>query len=74
LSRQASAERAWVAISRFFDNCKKKIAGSSGVPKFQKDNRSVEYKTQSWKLADDAKGTLRARKSITFTDKKGIGS
>jgi putative transposase len=66
MSRQASAERAWAAISRFFDNCKKKVAGKKGFPQFQKDNRSIEYKTQSWKLADD-------RKSITFTDKKGIG-
>jgi putative transposase len=66
MSRQASAERAWAAISRFFDNCKQKVAGKKGYPKFQKDNRSVEYKTQSWKLADD-------RKSITFTDKLGIG-
>jgi putative transposase len=82
MSRQASAERAWAAISRFFDNCKKrrtsdgfpvhegatrqKISGKKGFPSFQKDNRSVEYKTQSWKLADN-------RKSITFTDKHGIG-
>jgi putative transposase len=66
MSRQASAERAWAAISRFFDNCKKKVAGKKGFPQFQKDNRSIEYKTQSWKLADD-------RKSITFTDKNGIG-
>lgn len=66
MSRQASAERAWSAISRFYDNCKKKVAGKKGFPQFQKNNRSVEYKTQSWKLADD-------RKSITFTDKNGIG-
>jgi putative transposase len=66
MSRQASAERAWAAITRFYDNCKKKVIGKKGFPKFQKDNRSVEYKTQSWKLADD-------RKSITFTDKNGIG-
>jgi putative transposase len=66
MSRQASAERAWAAISRFYDNCKKKVVGKKGFPKFQKDNRSIEYKTQSWKLADD-------RKSITFTDKNGIG-
>jgi putative transposase len=66
MSRQASAERAWAAISRFFDNCKRKVAGKKGYPKFQKDNRSVEYKTQSWKLSDD-------RKSIIFTDKNGIG-
>jgi hypothetical protein len=37
-----------------------------GYPKFQKDNRSVEYKASGWKLAED-------RKSITFTDKNGVG-
>jgi putative transposase len=66
MSRQASAERAWAAISRFYDNCKKQVPGKKGFPSFQKDNRSVEYKTQSWKLAND-------RKAITFTDKNGIG-
>lgn len=67
MARQASAERAWAAISRFYDNVKKGIKGKKvGFPKFQKDCRSVEYKTNSWKLAND-------RKSITFTDKCGIG-
>jgi putative transposase len=66
MARQASAERAWSAISRFFENCKKQIPGLKGYPQFQKDNRSVEYKTSGWKLADD-------RKTITFTDKKNIG-
>jgi putative transposase len=65
-ARQASAERAWIAISRFYDNCKKKIVGKKGFPQFQKDNRSVEYKTTGWKLAEN-------RKSITFSDKNGIG-
>ncbi|GET44588.1 transposase, IS605 OrfB family protein [Microseira wollei NIES-4236] len=36
---QASAERAWLAISRFYDNCKAKKPGKKGYPKFQKDNR-----------------------------------
>ena len=66
MARQASAERAWSSISKFYDNCKKNLQGLKGYPKFQKDCRSVEYKTSGWKLADD-------RKSITFTDKKGIG-
>lgn len=66
MARQASAERAWSSINRFFENCKKGIPGKKGFPKFQKDCRSVEYKTSGWKLADD-------RKSITFTDKKNIG-
>jgi putative transposase len=66
MARQSSAERAWSAISRFFDNCKKGLPGKKGFPQFQKDCRSVEYKTSGWKLADD-------RKSITFTDQKLIG-
>jgi putative transposase len=66
MARQASAERAWSAISRFYDNCKKKNPGKKGFPQFQKDNRSVEYKTSGWRLAVD-------RQSITFTDKKGVG-
>ena len=66
MARQAAAERAWSAISRFYENCRKGVAGKKGFPKFQKDCRSVEYKTSGWKLADD-------RKSITFIDKKGIG-
>ena len=67
MARQASAERAWAAISRFYDNVKKGVKGKKvGFPKFQKDCRSVEYKTNSWKLSDN-------RKSITFTDRCGIG-
>jgi putative transposase len=66
MARQASAERAWAAISRFYENCKKKVAGKKGFPAFQKDCRSIEYKTSGWKLSGD-------RKTITFTDKLGIG-
>jgi putative transposase len=66
MARQASAERAWSSISRFYDNAKLGVPGLKGYPQFQKDCRSVEYKTSGWKLADN-------RKSITFTDKKGIG-
>ncbi len=66
MARQSSAERAWSAISRFYENCKKKVAGLKGYPQFQKNNRSVEYKTTGWKLAPN-------RKSVTITDKNGIG-
>jgi putative transposase len=65
-ARQAAAERAWAAISRFFENCKKKVVGKKGYPQFQNDCRSVEYKTTGWKLSED-------KKSITFTDKNEIG-
>jgi putative transposase len=65
-ARQAAAERAAFAIKRFYDNCKTDKA-NKGYPKFQKDNRSAEYKTTGWKLSDD-------RKRITFTDGCGIGT
>ncbi|BAZ30687.1 transposase, IS605 OrfB family protein [Cylindrospermum sp. NIES-4074] len=80
---QSSAERAWLAISRFYENCQKKALGKkaenaflgspqverfskTGYPRFQHDNRSVEYKTSGWKL-----NSIKRR--ITITDKKGIG-
>ncbi|PIG93496.1 RNA-guided endonuclease TnpB family protein [Gloeocapsopsis sp. IPPAS B-1203] len=66
MARQAAAERVAFAIKRFFDNCKAKIPGKKGYPQFQKNNRSVEYKTCGWKLSQD-------RKYITFTDKCSIG-
>jgi len=67
MARQAGAERAWASISRFYDNCKKGVKSKKvGFPSFQKDCRSVEYKTSGWKLSADCK-------SITFTDKCGIG-
>jgi putative transposase len=65
-ARQASASRAWFAISRFYDNCKNHKPGKKGYPKFQHDNRSVEYKTTGWKLENDGK-------HIRFTDGCGIG-
>ena len=63
MARQAHAERAWAAVSRFFDNCKKGRPGKKGYPRFKKNQRrgTVEYKTSGWKLSDD-------RKYITFTD------
>ncbi len=72
-ARQASADRAWSAISRFYENCRQvetrhgaSVQGKKGFPKFKKNCRSVEYKTSGWKLSEN-------RKAITFTDKKGIG-
>ncbi|MBD2355872.1 transposase [Tolypothrix sp. FACHB-123] len=63
---QASIERAYSSIARFYDNCKKSVPGKKGYPKFKKNSRSVEYKTSGWSLS-------QTRKQITFTDKKGIG-
>jgi putative transposase len=64
---QASIERAYSAIARFYSNCKKAIPGKKGYPTFKKNCRSLEYKTSGWSLSE-------TRCSITFTDKKGIGA
>lgn len=60
MARQASAERAWQSIKRFYDNCKNPSMKKKGYPKFKKA-RSVEYKTSGYKLSED-------RQSITFID------
>ena len=65
-ARQASADRAWASISRFYQNCREHKPGKKGYPRFQKDNRSVEYKVGGWKLEPDGK-------RLTFTDGTGIG-
>ncbi len=67
-ARQAHAERTWAAIERFFLNCKAKIQGKKGYPKFKKYQvrASVEYKTSGWKLSED-------RKYLTFSDKFQAG-
>lgn len=65
-ARQSSAERAWLGISKFFDNCKKGVLGRKGYPKFKKRGCSVEYKQSGWKLSND-------RKYLTLTDGFKIG-
>src|ERR1051326_6148623 len=65
-ARQAAADRAWAAMSRFYENCKEKKRGKKGYPQFQHDNRSVEYKQTGWKLDPDGK-------HIAFTDSCSIG-
>jgi putative transposase len=59
-ARQASAERAWQSIKRFYDNCQNPAIKKKGCPRFKK-SRSVEYKTTGYKLSED-------RQSIAFTD------
>jgi putative transposase len=66
MARQASAERAWFGIKRFYSNCKNKTSGKKGYPKFKKQYRSVEYKTCGWKLINP--------KTIKFTDGFNIGT
>ena len=65
-ARQASAERAWQSIKRFYDNCKNPAIKKKGYPRFKK-SRSVEYKTTGYKLSED-------RQSIRFTDGFKAGS
>jgi putative transposase len=63
---QVAVEWAYSSIARFYDNCRKSVAGKKGYPKFKKNCHCVEYKTSGWKLSPD-------RRSINFIDKKGIG-
>jgi putative transposase len=65
-ARQTSADRAWASISRFYENCRNHKPGKKGYPKFQHDNRSVEYKQTGWKLEPDGH-------HVIFTDSCGIG-
>jgi putative transposase len=64
-ARQSAADRAWLAIARFYKNCREKKPGKKGYPRFQKDTRSVEYKASGWKLEPDGM-------QVTFTDGMGI--
>ena len=68
-ARQAHAERAWVAIERFYRNCKAQVKGKKGFPKFKKEQvrATVEYKTSGWKLSED-------RRYFTFSDKFQAGT
>ncbi len=66
-ARQTSADRAWLAIARFYKNCREKKPGKKGYPQFQHDNRSVEYKQTGWRLEPDGQ-------HVTFTDGMGIGT
>lgn len=66
-ARQASAERAWASIKRFYDNCRKNVPGKKGFPRFKKNVRSVEFKVSGWKLSKD-------KKCIAFTDKFKAGT
>jgi putative transposase len=66
-ARQASSERAWASIKRFYDNCRQKVAGKKGFPRFKKNVRSVEFKVSGWKLSEN-------RKQIKFTDKFKAGT
>ncbi|MEG4055374.1 MULTISPECIES: transposase [unclassified Microcoleus] len=69
MARQASAERAWSSIARFYDNCKESKPRKKGFPRFKKHETHgyVEYKTCGWKLSED-------RRTIKFSDGFKAGS
>jgi putative transposase len=67
MARQAAAERAGAAIARFYKNCRQKKSGKKGYPRFQKDCRSVEYKTTGWTLDE-------MRRHLTLTDGMEAGT
>ena len=58
---QSSVDRAWAAISRFQQNCHLQVFGKKSYLRFKKNSRSIEYKSDGWKLSDD-------RRQITFRD------
>src|SRR5258708_25642645 len=65
-ARQAAADRAWQAVSRCNARCRSQTPGKKGYPRFQRDNRSVEYKVTGWKLDPDGR-------HLIFTDGCGVG-
>ena len=66
-ARQAHADRAWVSIQRFYENCRLGKSGKKGYPRYKKFSRSIEYKNTGWKLSAD-------RRQITFTDGFEVGT
>lgn len=83
-ARQSSAERAWSAISHFYDNCKKRC---DPVPSHAAKRRArrekvpgnigyPKFKKNSRSVEYKTTGwklDLNTRKAINFTDKKNIG-
>jgi putative transposase len=67
MARQASAERALIAIQHFFSNCQANKSGKKGYPQFKKFTRSVEYKTTGWRISSD-------KKTLTFIDGFAAGT
>jgi putative transposase len=65
-ARQSAAERAWSAIARFYDRAKQGLK-PVGYPRFQRDNRSIEYKQVGWKLDD-------SYSRLTLSDGLNIGT
>src|SRR5262249_16003625 len=66
-ARQAAAERAHAAITRFHRSCHQTKPRKKGYPRLQKACRCVEYKTSGWKLDE-----LHCH--LTLTDGMGMGT
>jgi putative transposase len=66
-ARQAMSERAWASISRFYDNCRRKMPGKKGY--------STKFKqTPDLLNTNKVDGSFQKyQRQITFTDKIGIG-
>jgi putative transposase len=83
MARQSSADRAWAAISRFYQNCKKKISGKKrcdpAASQAAKERAPREgfpkFKKHSRSVEYKTTGWKLSenRKQITFTDKNNIG-
>lgn len=56
MARQASAERAWQSIARFYANCKAKKSGKKGYPKFKKSVRHLPAGTGGQQRAPNTLG------------------
>ena len=82
-ARQSSAERAWSAISKFYDNCKKQIPGkkADATPRRRQAQGNAhqagypKFKNFSRSVEYKTCGWKLSpdTKWIKFTDKKGIG-
>lgn len=83
MARQASAERAWFAVSRFYSNCKKKVSGKKatqcghgGFPHEQlRQEGFPKFKKFSRSVEYKTSGWKLSedRKYLTITDKTGVG-
>src|SRR5260370_21792106 len=45
MARQTATSPAWLAFSRFYENCKNKKTTEKGYPQLQRDNPNLGYKT-----------------------------
>ena len=65
MARQSSSERAWSAIARFYDNCKKKIPGKRDFRSFRKTTvrLNIRLRDGGW-LTTGNPSLLQTRKDL----------